>query len=165
MDSPGCGFEHLGHEMDDGAVGVELGGGVAGVVGELLDQVFVALAKLVLWHIGDRQRQTSLKCSIRSRSVASGSRSLLVHCASPKMPYSLSRLAVLDGRIAVWIARPTFFAVCAHFVPVGFARNLEAVVLCEVCAIVLDRRRIPSARPAFPRRTRRRGACRRAAER
>ena len=53
MDSPGCGFEHLGHQMDDGAVGVELGGGVAGVVGELLDEVFVALAQLVLGQIGD----------------------------------------------------------------------------------------------------------------
>ena len=35
-------LEHLGHQVDDGAVGVELGGGVAGVVGELLDQVLVA---------------------------------------------------------------------------------------------------------------------------
>ena len=46
-------LEHLGHQMDDRAVGVELGGGVAGVVGELLDQVLVALAELVLGQIGD----------------------------------------------------------------------------------------------------------------
>ena len=46
-------LEHLGHQVDDGAVGVELGGGVAGVVGELLDQVLVALAQLVLGQVGD----------------------------------------------------------------------------------------------------------------
>src|SRR5665647_3765113 len=46
-------LQHLCHEMDDGAVGVELGGGVAGVVGELLDQVFVALAQFVLGQLGD----------------------------------------------------------------------------------------------------------------
>ena len=45
--------KHLGHEMDDGAVGVELGGGVAGVVGELLDKVFVGLAQLVLGQVGE----------------------------------------------------------------------------------------------------------------
>ena len=45
-------FEHLGHQMDDRAVGVELGGGMARIVGELLDQVFVALAQLVLWEVG-----------------------------------------------------------------------------------------------------------------
>jgi hypothetical protein len=42
--------------VDDGAVGVELGGGVARVVGELLDQEFVGVAKFVLGDVGDRQR-------------------------------------------------------------------------------------------------------------
>ena len=48
----GLRFEHLGHEMDDSAVGVELGGGVAGIVGEFLDEIFVSLAQLVLGQIG-----------------------------------------------------------------------------------------------------------------
>jgi hypothetical protein len=46
----------LRHQVDDGAVGVELGGGVAGVVGELLDQELVGVAEFVLGHVGDRQR-------------------------------------------------------------------------------------------------------------
>ena len=57
MDLAGLRLEHLGHQVDDGAVGVELGGGVAGVVGELLDQVFVALAQLVLGQVGDGEFQ------------------------------------------------------------------------------------------------------------
>jgi hypothetical protein len=52
----GLGREQLRHQVDDGAVGVELGGGVAGVVGELLDQEFVGVAEFVLGHVGDRQR-------------------------------------------------------------------------------------------------------------
>ncbi len=44
-----------GHEADDGAVGVELGGGVAAVVGELLDEVFVGVAELVVGDVGDAE--------------------------------------------------------------------------------------------------------------
>ena len=47
-------LEHLGHQMDNGAVGVELGSGVAGVVGKFLDEVFVALAEFVLGQVGER---------------------------------------------------------------------------------------------------------------
>ena len=39
--------------MDDSAVGVELRGRVAGVVGELLDQVLLALAQFVLGEARD----------------------------------------------------------------------------------------------------------------
>ena len=78
-------LEHLGHQVDDGAVGVELRGGVAGVVGELLDQVLVAVAELVLGHVGDGQVERA-EVLDQVLSVASGRRSLLVHCASPKMP-------------------------------------------------------------------------------
>jgi hypothetical protein len=53
----GLHVEHLGHEVDDGAVRVELGGGVAGVVGELLDEILVALAQLVLGQVGDGEFQ------------------------------------------------------------------------------------------------------------
>ncbi len=44
--------EHLHHQVDDGAVGVELLRGVAAVVGELLDQELVGHAQLVLGHVG-----------------------------------------------------------------------------------------------------------------
>ncbi len=44
-------LHHLRHQVDDGAVGVELGGRVAAVVGELLDEVLVTLAELVLRHV------------------------------------------------------------------------------------------------------------------
>jgi hypothetical protein len=41
--------------VDDGAIGIELGGGVAGVVGKLLDQEFVGVAEFVLGDVGHRQ--------------------------------------------------------------------------------------------------------------
>ncbi len=52
----GLGCEHLHHQMHHGAVGVELLGRVAAVVGELLDQELVAVAQLVLGHVGQRER-------------------------------------------------------------------------------------------------------------
>ena len=42
--------------MHEGAVGVELLRGVAGVVGELLDEVLVAVAEFVLGDVGETQR-------------------------------------------------------------------------------------------------------------
>ena len=44
-----------GHEADDGSVGVELSGGVAAVVGELLDEIFVSVAELVVGDIGNAE--------------------------------------------------------------------------------------------------------------
>jgi hypothetical protein len=49
------GLQHLRHQMDEGAVGVEFLRGVAAIVGEFLDQVFVAIAKLILGHGGKGQ--------------------------------------------------------------------------------------------------------------
>jgi hypothetical protein len=51
MLSPGLRLQHLRHQVDERAVGVELLRGVAAVVGELLDQVLVAVAELVLGHV------------------------------------------------------------------------------------------------------------------
>ncbi|OPZ67960.1 MAG: hypothetical protein BWY82_02664 [Verrucomicrobia bacterium ADurb.Bin474] len=42
--------------MDHGAVGIELRSGVAGIVGELLDQKLVAHAQLILRAVGERKR-------------------------------------------------------------------------------------------------------------
>ena len=50
-------LEQLWHRVDHCAIGVELGGGVAGIVGELLDQILVTLAQLVLGQVRQRQLQ------------------------------------------------------------------------------------------------------------
>ena len=49
------GFEHLGHQVHERAVGVELLRGVARVVSELLDEVLVAVAEFVFGHVGETQ--------------------------------------------------------------------------------------------------------------
>ena len=51
----GLGLEHLDHQVDKRPVGIELLRCVAGVVGELLDKVLVAVAELVLRDVGDAQ--------------------------------------------------------------------------------------------------------------
>ena len=73
--------------MDDGTVGVELSSGVAAIVGKFLDEVFVSLAQFVFRDVGDREDERG-EVLDRSRRVGSERRSLLVHWASPKMPYN-----------------------------------------------------------------------------
>ena len=41
--------------MDDGAIGIELGSGMTGVVGKLFNQVLVGITQFIFWHIRDRQ--------------------------------------------------------------------------------------------------------------
>ena len=48
-------FEHLRHQMHNGAVGVELLRGVAAVIGELLDEVLVTVPELVFGYRLERQ--------------------------------------------------------------------------------------------------------------
>lgn len=59
--------------MDNGAVGVKLGGGVAGVIGKLLDEVFVTLAKFVLGQVGDGQFQSAEMLDSASAACVSSS--------------------------------------------------------------------------------------------
>ena len=47
------GFEHLRHQVHERAVGIELLRRVAAVISELLDEVLVGVAKLILRHIGE----------------------------------------------------------------------------------------------------------------
>ena len=47
------GLEHLGHQVDHGAVGIELRSGMAGIVGELLDQKLVTHTQLILRAVGN----------------------------------------------------------------------------------------------------------------
>ena len=49
------GRQHLHHEMYHSAIGIEFLGGVAAVIGELFDQEFVAIAKLILRYSFKRQ--------------------------------------------------------------------------------------------------------------
>ena len=85
MVSPSCGSRMFDHQPHDAARRVELAGLLVGGVGELLDQVLVGLAEDV-GFCGFVAQAMPEKCSIRSRSSASESRSLFVHWASPKMP-------------------------------------------------------------------------------
>ena len=56
MLSPGLRLQHLRHEVHQRAVGVELLRRVAAVVGELLDEVLVAVAELVLGDVREAER-------------------------------------------------------------------------------------------------------------
>ena len=53
----GLHVEHLGHEVNNSSIGVKLSGSVAGIVGEFLDQILVALTQFVLWQVGDGEFQ------------------------------------------------------------------------------------------------------------
>mgnify|MGYP001238585522 CR=1 FL=1 len=49
-------LEHLRHQVHERAVGVELLRGVPRVIGELLDEVLVAVAEFILGHVGEAER-------------------------------------------------------------------------------------------------------------
>ena len=121
-------LEHLRHQVDEGAVGVELLRRVAAVVGELLDEVLVAVAELVLGHGRRGSASCFEKCSIRFFSVASGSCALSVQAALPKTPGRRSGLAASMARKAFSSARPTSRGGSAHVVPVRAVGDREAVV-------------------------------------
>ena len=123
----GVRFEHLGHQMDDGAVRVELLRRVPAVVGELLDEVLVAVAELVFRD--ERERQVCFeKCSIRFLSVSSGICALSVHGALPKTPSRRSGLACSIARNAVEQRAADVLRDVSHVRPVRTVRDLEAVV-------------------------------------
>ncbi len=108
----GLRFQHFGHEMDDGAVGVEFGGGVAGVVGEFFDKVFVSLAQLVFGQIGESEFQ---RAEMLDRGRAAWRRTAGL-CWSIARRQRCRRacpgLAVSMARMADWSAVPTFLAAC-----------------------------------------------------
>ena len=121
----GLGLQHQRHQVDEGAVGVELLGGVAGVVGELLDQVLVAVAELVLGQVRDRQRLGG-EVLDQVLSVASGSRFLLPQSPSPNTPGRVSGLADSIARIAFRIVAPTFsvtLRMSSQWQPSGMAKR------------------------------------------
>ena len=144
MDSPGCGFEHLGHEMDDGAVGVELGGGVAGVVGELLDEIFVALAQFVLGQIGDGEfERAEMLDQVAQHGV--GEAVLVRPLRVAEDAVELVGVGRLDGAHGRLERCADILGDLPHLAPMGLGRNLETVVLRED-GVTLRPRPIPPAR-------------------
>jgi hypothetical protein len=82
-------LQHLRHQVDQRAVGVELLRRVAAVVGELLDQVLVAVAELVLGHVREAERVLG-EVLDQVLERASGIWALSVQGALPKTPCSRS---------------------------------------------------------------------------
>ena len=121
-------LEHLGHEMDDGAVGVKFGGGVAGIVGELLDEIFVSLAQLVFGQVGEGEFQRAeMLDQIAQHGV--GEAVLVGPLRVAEDAVELVGIGRLDGahggleRLADVLGR------LPHLAPMGLRRDLETVVL------------------------------------
>lgn len=127
----GPGFEHLGHQVDDGTVGVELGCGVTGVVGELLYQKLVADAELVLGEVGERECAGAevlyeLAQQMVGQAVLVGPRRVAEDAVEG------IRVGLLDGAQGVLNAFADLPDLRAHDAPVGFGRDLEAVLLWKL---------------------------------
>ena len=126
----GLRLQHLGHQVDDGAVGVELGGGVAGVVGELLDQVFVALAQLVLGQVGDGEvERAEVLDQVAQHGV--GEAVLVGPLGVAEDAVELVGVGGLDGPHGGLQGAADVLGGLPHLAPVGLGRDLEAVVLRE----------------------------------
>ena len=109
----GLRLEHLRHQVDEGAVGVELLRRVAAVVGELLDQVLVAVAELVLGHVGERERLgREVLDEVLQRLV--GQTLLVGPRRVAEDAVERSGLAASMARKAFWMAAPTFFGAVAR---------------------------------------------------
>jgi len=52
---PGLRVQHQRHQVNDGTVGIKLGGGVPTIVGKLFDEIFVCLSQFVFRHVSDRE--------------------------------------------------------------------------------------------------------------
>ena len=176
----GLHVEHLGHEVDDGAVRVELphfvrpsgslrlaisaalrfGGGVAGVVGELLDEIlmsapaltlraacgslsrsarFVALAQLVLGQVGDGEFQRGeVLDEVAQHGI--GQAVLVRPLRIAKDAEELVGIGGLDGPHGL-LQGPTHIpADLPNLPPMRVRRNLEAVVLREQRKILIPAR-------------------------
>lgn len=55
----GLRFQNLSHQMYDRAVSIELLRGMAAIISELFNQVFVPLTELIFWAVSDRKRFTA----------------------------------------------------------------------------------------------------------
>jgi hypothetical protein len=140
----GLHVEHLGHEVDDGAVRVELGGGVAGVVGEFLDEILVALAQLVLGQVGDGEFQRGeVLDEVAQHGI--GQAFLVRPLRIAKDAEELVGVGRLNGPHGLLQAPAHIPADLPDLPPMGVGGNLEAVVL-RVHRKVLIPARLPQRR-------------------
>ena len=149
-------FQHLGHQMDDSAVGVELGGSVAGIVRELLDEVFVALAKFVFGQIGNRElKATEMLNQVAQHRV--GQAILVRPLRVAEDAIELVGIRRLNGPHRR-LQRPAHIVRrLPHITPMRVLRNLEAVVL-RVRGEIGIATGLLQRQLASPHRRRRRGA-------
>ena len=135
----GLHVEHLGHEVDDGAVRVELGGGVAGVVGELLDEILVALAQLVLGQVGDGEFQRGeVLDEVAQHGI--GQAVLVRPLRITKDAEELVGIRGLDGPHGLLQAPAHIPADLPNLPPMRVRRHLEAVVLREQRKVLIPAR-------------------------
>lgn len=121
-------LEHLGHEMDDGAVGVELGGGVAGIVGEFLDEVFIALSQLVFGQVGKGElERAEVLDQVAQHGV--GEAVLVGPLGVAEDAVELVRVGGLNDAHGGLEHLPDVLGGLSHFAPMGIGRNLKAMVL------------------------------------
>lgn len=135
----GLHVEHLGHEVNDGAVRVELGGGVAGVVGELLDEILVALAQLVLRQIGDGEfERGEVLDEVAQHGI--GQAVLVRPLRIAKDAEELVGVGGLDGPHGLLQAPAHIPADLPNLPPMRIQRHLEAVVLREQRKVLIPAR-------------------------
>ena len=122
--------EHLRHQVHEGAVGVELLRGVAAVVGELLDEVLVAVPELVFGHPFERQ---VLLREVLDEVLERGVGKLALVRPGGIAEHTLEPLGIrrLDG-LKRAEQRPADVARCRpHVAPVSASRYDETVV-CRI---------------------------------
>ena len=128
--------EHLGHQVNDGAVRVKLGGGVAGVVGKLFDEEFVSLAKFVLGQVGDGELKLGeVLDQIAQHGV--GEPVLVGPLSIAEDAVELVRVGRFDGTHGRLEGAAYVSVDLADFVPVSIGRHLEAVVFREQCKVLV----------------------------
>ena len=116
--------------MDDGAVGVELGGGVAGVVGEFFDEILVALAELVLGEVGDGEfERGEVLDEVAEHGI--GEAVLVRPLGIAKDPEELVGVGGLDGPHGLLQSLTDITIDLANLPPMGVRWHLETVVLWE----------------------------------
>jgi hypothetical protein len=135
----GLHIEHLGHEVDDGAVRVELGGGVAGVVGELLDEILVALPQLVLGQVGDGEFQRGeVLDEVAQHGI--GQAVLVRPLRIAKDAHQPVFVGHLNGAHRLLQAVTDIAIDLANLPPVRVRRHLEAVIFREQRKVLIPAR-------------------------
>ena len=128
----GLWLEHLGHQVDDRAIGVELGSGVTGVIGEFLDEILVALAQFVLRQVGDGQLQRAeMLDQVAQHGI--GEAVLIGPLRIAEDAVQLARVGLLDLTHGFLDGKADVFHLVTHILPVRALWNLKAVVFCEDC--------------------------------